>query len=197
MTFIRRVVTGHDAEGNAVVISDGPTQNIKQNPARPWHRSTEIWKTNGSPVVLGATTEDPCPVASPIHPGHQGLVVRFAEIAPESADVRGMSAEKAREIFRSAGAEGASTFGRGGSRHPLMHRTETIDYAVVIDGELTMILDKEDVVLRAGDVVVQRGTNHAWANRSDKVCRVMFVLTDAKYDDALKATLEAHDRAAT
>ena len=66
-----------------------------------------------------------------------------------------------------------------------MHRTETIDYAIVLEGEITMVMDKEDVVLRAGDVLVQCGTNHAWSNRS-KPAVVAFVLIDGEFEAALK-----------
>ena len=71
---------------------------------------------------------------------------------------------------------------KAGSPHPLMHRTESVDYGVVIEGELTLVLDEGEVLLRAGSVVVQRGTNHAWANRSDRPCRMLFVLVDGRFD---------------
>jgi uncharacterized cupin superfamily protein len=86
------------------------------------------------------------------------------------------------------GNEGAATFGRGG-RHPMMHRTETIDYAVVLEGRVTLVLDDHDVELEAGDVVIQCGTNHAWSNRSDKPCRMLYVLIDGSFDPALAALL--------
>ena len=88
------------------------------------------------------------------------------------------------------GNENASMHGRGG-RHPIMHRTETIDYAVILEGELTMILDEEDVVLKQGDIVVQRGTSHSWANRSDKPCKILFVLLDGEFDSELKKTISS------
>ena len=71
-------------------------------------------------------------------------------------------------------------------RHPLMHRSETIDYGVVVSGEIVLMLDSEEVELKAGDVFVQRGTNHAWSNRSNLPCRVAFVLVTAKFEDELK-----------
>ena len=70
-----------------------------------------------------------------------------------------------------------------------MHRTASIDYGIVLSGEITLILDDSEVILRAGDVVVQRGTDHAWANRGDVPARVVFVLVDGEFDDALAATL--------
>jgi len=68
-----------------------------------------------------------------------------------------------------------------------MHRTETVDYAVVLEGEITLILYEGDVNLKAGDVVIQRGTSHAWSNRSGKPVKMLYVLIDGKFDPALAA----------
>jgi mannose-6-phosphate isomerase-like protein (cupin superfamily) len=184
--FIRRVVTGHDANGKAIVLSDDLTPTLKTNPLRPGHRSTEVWRTSATPVPIGASEADPT-VNGPrtIHPQSRGTVIRVADWAPESEEIRNLSPEAAREIFRAMGNEGASTYGRGG-RHPIMHRTETVDYAVVLEGELTLILDDQDVDLEAGDVVIQRGTNHAWRNKSDRPCRILFVLLDGEFDAELE-----------
>jgi quercetin dioxygenase-like cupin family protein len=184
--FIRRVVTGHDDTGKAVVISDGLTPTLKTNPLRPGHKSTEIWRTHAMPAANSRTEGDPT-VNGPhtIHPAPCGTVMRVAEWAPEPAEIRGLTPEQARAIFKAMGNENASTFGRGG-RHPIMHRTQTVDYAVILEGELTLLLDDEVVDLKAGDVVVQRGTNHGWRNVSDKPCRILFVLLDGEYDDELK-----------
>jgi quercetin dioxygenase-like cupin family protein len=184
--FIRRVVTGHDENGKAIVISDGMTPNIKTNPLRPGHRSTDIWKTTSSPVILKRDEPDPTQGPRNIHPAASGTIIRIAEMHPETDEIRNLTPEKSREIFRAVGNEDASTFGRGG-RHPLMHRTETLDYAVVLEGELTMLLDEGEVTLKAGDVLIQRGTNHAWSNRSNNVCRILFVLIDAQFDPELEA----------
>jgi uncharacterized cupin superfamily protein len=73
-----------------------------------------------------------------------------------------------------------------------MHRTETVDYAVVLEGEIVMVLDEEEVNLRAGDVVIQRGTNHAWANRSGKPAKMLYVLIDGAFDPGLSASLHGH-----
>jgi mannose-6-phosphate isomerase-like protein (cupin superfamily) len=189
--FVRRVVTGHDATGKAVVISDGLTPTLKTNPLRPGHRSTEIWRTHAAPAPIAAVEPDPT-VDAPqtIHPTPRGTVVRIAEWAPEPEAIRSLTPEQARAIFRAMGNEQASTYGRGG-RHPIMHRTQTVDYAVILEGELTLILDEEDVTLKAGDVVIQRGTNHGWRNVSDRPCRILFVLLDGVYDEALKHALDA------
>jgi uncharacterized cupin superfamily protein len=93
--------------------------------------------------------------------------------------------------FAQIGDRDASTV-KADSPHPLMHRTETVDYGVVIDGELTLVLDEGEVLLRPGSVVVQRGTNHAWANRSGRPCRMLFVLVAGAYDPVIAATLTGH-----
>jgi mannose-6-phosphate isomerase-like protein (cupin superfamily) len=185
---IRRVVTGHDANGKAIVVSDGFAPSVRTNPLRPGHISVDIWKTDASPVVLKNDELDPTRGPRQIHPSPNGTVIRISEITPETDAIRNLGPEKAREVFKSMGNESASTFGRGG-RHPFMHRTETIDYAVVLSGEIWLLLDEQDVHLKAGDVVIQRGTNHAWSNRSDKPCRMLYVLIDGEFDPELKARL--------
>ena len=183
--FIRRVVAGHDKNGKAVVLSDGIAPHLKTNPLRPGHRSTDIWKTSSTPVIIKASEEDPT-MQGPrtIHPPKGGTVLRIAELQPESAEIRNLSPEKAREVFAAAGNANAAQFGKGG-RHPMMHRTESLDHAVVLEGEITLVLDDEDVQLKAGDVVIQRGNSHAWSNRSGKVCRMLYVLIDGQFDEQL------------
>ncbi len=185
---IRRVITGHDADGKAVVIADEPAPAVRTNPLRPGHVSTDLWKTGAAPVVLKARMDDPTGGPKQIHPLPGGTVFRISELAPEPEAVRNLDPERAREVFRAMGNEGAATFGRGG-RHPMMHRTETIDYAVVLEGRVTLVLDDQDVELEAGDVVIQCGTNHAWSNRSDRPCRMLYVLIDGTFDPELAAQL--------
>ena len=187
--FIRRVVTGHDANGKAIVISDGLTPRLTTNPLRPGHRSTEIWKTSATPVSISASEPDPTLEPRTIQPPKNGTVIRIAELEPESDALLNVSPEHAREIFKASGNEKASTWGRGG-RHPMMHRTETIDYVIILEGELVMLLDDGDVLLKQGDVVIQRGTHHAWSNRSGKKVRLMYVLIDGQYDDELATAIE-------
>jgi hypothetical protein len=188
---IRRVVTGHDGKGRAVVISDGLAPAVRTNPLRPGHISVDLWKTSASPVVLSAEEPDPTLGPKQIHPPPHGTIIRISEIAPETAAIRNLPPDQAREVFKSMGNEGASTFARGG-RHPFMHRTETIDYAVVLAGEIVLLLDDEDVQLKAGDVVIQRGTNHAWSNRSNQPARMLYVLIDGEFAPELAALFEPH-----
>ena len=182
---VRRVVTGHDKNGKAIVVSDGPVP-VHGNPLRPGQRSHEVWKTGTMPIPIGREEPDPVTGKRQLHPAPQGTMFRISEVPPESDAIRNMTPEQSREAFRASGAEHASTWGRGG-RHPLMHRTETVDYAVVLEGEITLLLDNEDIKLTAGDVVIQRGTSHAWSNRSGKPVKMLYVLIDGKFDPALAA----------
>ena len=185
---IRRVVTGHDADGKAIVLEDGFAPNIRTNPNRPGHISTEMWKTNEMPVVVKAEERDPTEGPKQLHPLPNGTVFRISEVPPETEAMRNIPPEQARAAFEAMGAGGASTFAQN-KRHPFMHRTETVDYAVVLEGEITMLLDEEEVHLRTGDVVIQRGTNHAWSNRSGKPVKMLYVLINGKFDEDLKGKL--------
>jgi quercetin dioxygenase-like cupin family protein len=183
---VRRVVTGHDENGKAIVISDGPAPFVHVNAVDPEWYSTDIWRTNETPAYIVRAASEPTLGPRRQLPAKRGSVLRINHFPPESAAVGQMDAQASRAAFAALGNEKAATFGKGG-RHPLMHRTQTIDYAIVLSGEITMVLDDEDVTLRAGDVVVQCGTNHAWSNRSDAPCMVAFVLIDGEFEPELAA----------
>ena len=190
-TRVRRVVTGHDENGKAIVISDGPATAVKTVPLWPGLVSTDVWKTAGSPIVIHKTEADPTGGQRSLHPPEQGTLIRISLVPPETEAIRALNADQAKDVFAGVGNAQASTLGRGG-RHPLMHRTVTVDYAVVLEGEITMLLDDSEVHLTAGDVVIQRGTNHAWSNRSGKPVRMLYILMDARFDPDLAAALAAH-----
>ena len=183
---MRRVVTGHDARGRAVVLSDGPAPFVHVNKLDPSWFSVDFWRTGETPARIVAQAEEPTGGPRRQMPARNGTVLRINHFPPESEDVRRMDPEASRRAFAALGNEKAATFGKGG-RHPLMHRTETIDYAIVLAGEITMVMDDRDVELKAGDVLVQCGTNHAWSNRSTSPCIVAFVLIDGEFDDELAA----------
>lgn len=182
---IRRVITGHDTDGKAVVVSDGPAPFLHVNPIDPEWYSIDIWRTHETPAQIVASPPESTSGPRRQMPTKRGSVLRVNHFPPESEAVRKMTPEDSGRAFAALGNETAATFGKGG-RHPLMHRTETIDYAIVLSGEITMVLDNEDVLLKAGDIVVQCGTNHAWSNRSDAPCAVAFVLLDGEFDSELK-----------
>lgn len=181
--FVRRVVTGHDRNGKAIVLSDGLVERVYTNPVRPGHRSSDIWETRGMPVQIAREEADPVAIVerflSPL-----GIKIRISELEPEPASVRNLDPQQAAQWYKDSGHPSSSTFGQGG-RHPLLHRTETIDYAVVLEGQMTLVMDDREIVLNAGDVVVQRGTNHAWSNRSSKRVRMLYILIDGRFDDEL------------
>ena len=186
---VRRVITGHDAQGKAIVVSDGPATAVRTNPLRPGWQSTEVWRTTESPARIGLTLEpDPTAGSHRIMPDPQGTIVRVAHFEPYSEALRNIDPETSRKIFSAMGNSQASTYGAGG-RHPLMHRTQSVDYAIVLSGELYLVLDDDDVRLTAGDVVVQRGTNHAWSNRSTERASIAFILIDGAFDADLAGVL--------
>jgi quercetin dioxygenase-like cupin family protein len=187
---VRRVVTGHDEEGRSIVVSDGPAPFVHINPADPEWYSTDVFRSVGAPAAIAAqpveTTEGPRRQL----PTPRGTVIRVNNFPPEPEAVRRMTPEDAQRAFASLGNAQAATFGKGG-RHPLMHRTETIDYAIVVSGEITMLLDIGEVVLKAGDILVQCGTNHAWVNRSNAPAVVIIVLIDGEFEPDLRSKFES------
>jgi mannose-6-phosphate isomerase-like protein (cupin superfamily) len=115
-----------------------------------------------------------------------GTRIRVLDIPPDTDEMKSMDPATARAHFASIGAAEASTHKVDSSApHPFMHRTETVDYGIVLEGELVLILDQGETTVRAGDIVIQRGTNHAWANRSEKNCRIAFILIDGEFTEGL------------
>jgi len=189
LTFlpIHRVVTGHDRQGKAVVVSEGPPPTVTELRAIPGTVFHEIWNTESSPAAIDNGAD---PTIGPIvlSPPAQGTRVRFVDIPPDTPEFVANGAVRMLEAFEQISEAHASTV-CASSPHPLMHRTESIDYGVVIEGEMTLVLDEEEVLLKPGSVVVQRGTNHAWANRSGKPCRMLFVLVGGRYDPAIARSI--------
>jgi len=166
----RRVVTGHDAKGKAVVLIDGAAPNVKLRKATGLV-STLLWVTEESPAELSGSI-DRADREIGVAPPPRGSVFRIVDFPP-AADFGAVdNAAMLREMGIGEG--------QGGARHATMHRTKSIDYAVVVSGEIDMLLDDSEVHLKAGDVLVQRGTNHAWVNRGKENCRIAFVLIDAE-----------------
>jgi mannose-6-phosphate isomerase-like protein (cupin superfamily) len=158
----RRIVTGHDESGKSIILSDGPPPQA--------HAMTgpdvgadfiEMWNVpDAVPSLVATEATEPNNKPFTIMPP-SGHLLRLIELYPASM----------------------------GGHRTVMHRTRTLDYVVVIEGEVTLLLDDSEVVLGPGDVVVQRGTNHAWENRSDSIARCAFFHIDATFDEALLETL--------
>jgi hypothetical protein len=177
---IRRVVTGHDPEGRSAIAHDGPPPTVVELPAIPGTWFHEIWSTRGSPTPVGDGA-DPTLAPLSLPPPSQGTRIRFVDIPPDTPEFLARGAQRMQDAFREIGDAAAST-AKADSPHPLMHRTQPIDYGIIVDGEITLVLDTAQTPLRRGDVVIQRGTNHAWANLSGKPCRMIFVLVDGRFD---------------
>ncbi|TXT39983.1 MAG: cupin 2 domain-containing protein [Comamonadaceae bacterium] len=186
---IHRVVTGHDAHGKAIITSNGPLPTVVEIAAIPGTVFHEVWETRATPALID-NGGDPSTGPLSLPPPANGTRMRFVDIPPDTQEFLAHGAAKMKDAFSQVGDMNASTV-QAHSPHPLMHRTESIDYGVVIEGEMTLVLDDSEVLLKPGSVVVQRGTNHAWANRSGKPCRMLFVLLDGQYDPTLAQALEA------
>jgi hypothetical protein len=172
---IRRIVTGDDSSGKSRVVEDAPAAAIRTVAERPGYRSVNIWRTGETPVDIGA----PDTVASHkgILPPKNGSILRIIDFPPEPAD----PAERQRRIQATFGGMFSdATHDKREGAHPGMHLTETVDYAILLEGEIWAVMDEGETLMRAGDVLIQRGTNHAWANRSQKTARIAFVLIDGK-----------------
>lgn len=174
---IRRIVTGHDDSGKAIVVSDEIATNSLSRPNRPGVTLTNFWKTEGQPRFDGPDETLDGPLV--LKPPQNGSVFRFVEFEPEDPEV--MKTLDGRAAFAEMGAADRI---KDNQRHPFMHRTDSVDYAVVVKGKIVMMMDEEedDLVLEAGDVLVQRGNNHAWSNKFDETCIIAFVLMDADGD---------------
>jgi quercetin dioxygenase-like cupin family protein len=181
----RRIVTGHDAKGNAIILEDAPPPRVVQIGGEHGPMFYEVWNTTESPARIDRASGQPAEQGIQLAPPPNGTRIRVLDIPPDGDRLDTITPEEARAHFAEVGAEAASSHSGAGSRHAHMHRTETIDYGIVLEGELTLILDVGETVVKAGDIVIQRGTNHGWANRSDRNCRIAFILIDGQFEDGL------------
>jgi Cupin domain len=167
---IRRLITGHDARGRSVILSDDASPHAMPFMGMPDFAVTDLWKSGSTPAENGTgTASDPCGLPIVVAPSAGASVFRVTQFPPER--------EWHPEV---TGTNDALRLGTAGnSRHPHMHRTQTLDYAIVVSGEIWIVMDDGETRPFAGDVVIQRGTRHAWANRSDRPCVVAFVMIDA------------------
>jgi quercetin dioxygenase-like cupin family protein len=188
MAQARRIVTGHDGGGKAVILSDGPASQTLFDAASKIE-FFEIWNTNASPAPIHATESEPTARPIKIPPRKAGTIIRVVDFHPGGLrSGRESEANLAATSFAAMGAATSSTW-KPGVPHPMMHRTESIDYGIVIEGEIYLILDESETLIKPGNVVIQRGTNHAWDNRGSTPCRMIFVLIDGVFAPELAASL--------
>ena len=167
---VRRIVTGVNAAGRSCIVSDTLFPPGGVAPGQPVR--VGLWTTDSAP----ASNDKPDPVPDGVilrtPPDHRGgTVVRITDIVPDSQhayDPEGLRQRRCKTTpDRSA-------------RHPGFHATDTVDYAICLEGEVWAVMDEDETLMRPGDVLIQRGTYHAWSNRSDRIARMLFVLIDAE-----------------
>jgi mannose-6-phosphate isomerase-like protein (cupin superfamily) len=168
----RRVVTGHDANGHSVVLIDGESPHSFLLEKAGNLQLTELWETTSAPAQ-NFGIRDAADHERRIEPVGAGTVFRIIEYPPDRIRFQTMEPE---EFYPSMGVRAPEDPWR---RHPGMHKTDTVDYCIVLSGEIYAVLDEMEVLLRAGDCLIQRGTSHAWSNRSDEPCVIAFVLVAA------------------
>jgi uncharacterized cupin superfamily protein len=173
----RRIVTKDNDAGTSVTIADGPAPDVMFDPARPGFISARIWVTDATPVQI-KQAQDALALPHGIAPPPRGSVCRIVTFPPDDTFRGSIGAAEVAAFFHAMGAPGASTYSPDAA-HPYMQRTRTLDFCLILDGEITLVLDTQEVQLAAGDIVVQRGTNHAWSNRSSRPCTIAISSHDA------------------
>ena len=170
---VRRVVTTVNEEGKAVVLFDSENPNRAVRPGKN-NVANLIWTTDGAPAdIAGPQDRGAMKIGTSPLPG--ASIFRIMDYPPVTAEMEKMdTTARMKELAHEPEIRGLPP------RHPFMHRTRTVDYAIILQGEIDMLLDDSEIHLKAGDVLVQQGTNHAWVNRGTEVCRIAFVLIDAK-----------------
>lgn len=177
-TPVRRIVTGHDDDNRAVIATDGPPGRIFDELGEEGLVFYEIWNTRETPALVDRNDEEPAEERLVLAPPPGGTRIRILDIPPDKPEADFDA------VFENIGGKDAHV-GEASQRHASFHRTRSIDYGIVLSGEITLLLDIGETTVRAGDIVVQRGTNHGWVNRSDQPCRIAFILVDGEFTDGL------------
>jgi mannose-6-phosphate isomerase-like protein (cupin superfamily) len=168
---VRRVVTTLDANGRAVMLADGP---VALKSLRSPNPAGEMWVSDKYPPDY-SWKDDRAQTKVGLTPPANGTIFRIVDFPPIKPEVEKMDINTMMKVVGDhAPAKGVPP------RHPMMHRTRSLDYAIIMSGEIDMLLDDGEVHLKAGDVVVQQATNHAWVNRGKEVCRIAFILMDGR-----------------
>ena len=176
---VRRIVTGHDNSGRSVVVSDETSPHIRENPVHPNRGLTDLWRTFESLPSNGGG-EDAAATEVVLNPPANGTVFRFFQIPPER-DASNLSwAERQQQADAVFAGMGAAHNRDREAKHPGTHTTETVDYIILLSGEITLVLDDGEVLMQPLDVVIQRGTNHSWVNTGTEPAVLAAILIDAQ-----------------
>ncbi len=173
---MRRIVTGHNAAGRSVIVADGPTPNTFGPPGDPY--LINFWATACAPARL-SDPADPADGEIALHSTNGGATFRFFRVPPETSFSHLSDAERRQGSAEYYARIGAADAYDPAARHPGFHRTRSIDFIVLLEGEVTLMLDDDETVMKPFDVVIQRGTNHSWVNRGERTALLMAVLIDA------------------
>lgn len=173
---IRRIVTGHDEHGNSVFVSDDYAPRAQSFTSIPGHAMAQLWATSAHPVCLEQRNDPTLEYASLIPP-LGGTSLAIFDFPPDSVMQNPADGVRAYEELGAALPGLIESFEPG---NPGMHTTATIDYGIILEGEMWLELDHgESRLVKPGDVVIQSGTRHAWRNKSERIARALFVMIGA------------------
>jgi len=158
----RRVVTIDTEDGKGSLVSDGPAPDVRFDPARPGFASARLWVTDSAPAKI---VFESLHLPHTIEPPEDGTVCRVVTFPPDDIWKGQVGSAEVKAFFQSMGSPGASTYSPS-VPHPYMQKTHTIEFCFVLEGEIALVLDTEEVNLKAGEVAILRDANHAWSNRS-------------------------------
>jgi len=172
---VRRIVTIDDADGRSKPLLIGPVLDVSRDPARPGYASSHVWAAgvNSRAADVGMVRAH-----KTIEPPPGGSVCRVTTFPPDAAYAGKVGASEVAAFYAAAGSPDASTYSAR-APHPYMQKTRTLDFCLVLEGRITLVLDTQEVDLEAGDTVIQRGANHVWSNRWSEPCVIAFTLIDA------------------
>jgi quercetin dioxygenase-like cupin family protein len=172
----RRIVTIDREPGKGSVVSDGPAPDVRTDPARPGYASQRMWVTDSHPAKIVYETLH---LPHTLEPPKNGTVLRFVTFPPDASWMGEVGATEVQAFFKSMGSPKASTYSPL-APHPYMQKTRTFDYCIVTEGEIVLVLDTQEVKMKAGEIALLRGANHAWANRSSQPATVAISSHDGK-----------------
>ena len=175
---VRRIITGHNENGKSIVIEDTTSPHVLENPTQEGRGLTDLWRTFSAPAEIKSQT-DAADTLVTLLPPPNGSVFRFFQIRPRAWDADLSDEERYRRDSENFAKMGASSAHDQKSDQVGMHKTNTVDYIILLSGKVTMILDYGEVNMEPFDVVIQRGTNHAWANYTDEPAILAGILIDA------------------
>lgn len=160
----RRIVTIDREPGRGVLVSDGPAPDVRFDPARPGFASARLWVTDSTPAkIVYETLHLPHTIVPPA----AGTVMRVVTFPPDERWKGKVGATEVAAYFQAMGSPAASSYAPQ-APHPYMQKTNTLDFCLILEGEIVLVLDTQEVTVKGGDIVILRGSNHSWSNRSAK-----------------------------